>query len=146
MEPILEQAEQAGSRCVLRRAKILIAEDNPEARIFLRAILKAFGYDVIEAGDGAEAIRQAFLAHPALILMDLMLPRVDGVAAAREISASRETSDIPIVAISAYCGLSSGMTREAMEAGCVECIAKPIEISVLQNTVEKWLSGWPAVQ
>lgn len=126
----------------MEHRKILIVEDNPDARLFLRAILRAEGYDVIEAKDGEEAVAKAINDHPELILMDLMLPVLDGLEATKRLTTSRSTRDIPIVAVTAYAGLA-GMTKEAMEAGCVDCLPKPIELSKLQSMVERWLSQSP---
>src|SRR5690606_13964869 len=78
-------------------ATILVAEDHLDSRDALRALLEAFGYQVIEAVNGREAIRLALELRPDVILMDIMMPELDGFEATRELRRHARTRAIPII-------------------------------------------------
>jgi CheY-like chemotaxis protein len=115
--------------------KILIVEDHFDSREALKVLFEAFGYDVSEAANGREAIARASADHPNLVLMDIMMPEVDGFAATRairEIPAMRRT---PIIAVTAMDG-----TRDlAMQAGMSDYVLKPVDIRGLLAKVSGWL-------
>ncbi len=92
---------------------ILIVEDNEKNRKLVRDVLQVKGYKTIETETGEEGIRLAQESRPALILMDIQLPGIDGITALRRLRAEPETQDIPIIAVTA-----SAMTnnRESMLA------------------------------
>ncbi len=92
---------------------ILIVEDNEKNRKLVRDVLQVKGYKTIETETGEEGIRLAQESRPALILMDIQLPGIDGITALRRLRAEPETKDIPIIAVTA-----SAMTnnRESMLA------------------------------
>ncbi len=103
-----------------REPLVLVVEDEPQLMRFLRATLPAHGYRVVEARSGAEALVEASTRGPDLVLLDLGLPDLDGVAVARRI---REWSALPIVVISAR-----GQERdkvEALDAGADDYLTKP---------------------
>ena len=81
--------------------KILIVEDDEKSLYLARFILQKQGYEVIEAGDGLEAVDKAFKETPDLILMDLQLPKLDGHEATRRIKADEKSNKIPVVALTA---------------------------------------------
>jgi CheY-like chemotaxis protein len=85
-------------------ASILVAEDNPDSRDALRALLEAYGFFVVEAENGRDAVNQAILARPDLVLMDIMMPIMDGLQATRTLRSSPEFQQVPIVALSAMAG------------------------------------------
>lgn len=105
------------------RPLILIAEDHLDSREALSALLEAFGYQVIKAVDGREAVDLARRAKPDLILMDLMMPELDGFEATRRIRAARETRQTPIITLTAL----SGARQLALDAGADDFIPKPID-------------------
>jgi CheY-like chemotaxis protein len=114
---------------------ILIAEDNPDSRDALRTLLEAYGFQVSEAEDGDRAVARAHEVRPNLILMDIMMPRKDGLQATRELRASPDFRRVPILALTAMAG-----ARElALEAGCDDHLPKPIDIPVLLQTIRQWL-------
>jgi two-component system, cell cycle response regulator DivK len=114
---------------------ILVAEDNPDSRDALRALLEAYGFSVVEAENGEEAIRQAIEANPDLVLMDIMMPVMDGLQATRTLRASAAFRQVPIVALTAMAG-----SRElALNAGCDDYLAKPIDIPNFLKTVRDWI-------
>jgi CheY-like chemotaxis protein len=111
----------------MKRAKqtFLLVEDFEDSRFMMRRLLEMAGYDVVEATDGEQAVELALQAQPALILMDLSLPKLDGLAATREIRRHRELAKTPIIAISAHDSPDS--KSEALAAGCNEYVTKPID-------------------
>jgi two-component system cell cycle response regulator DivK len=114
---------------------ILVVDDFEELRSTLRLWLEQRGYEVVEAGDGDEAIEVARLEHPVLILMDIAMPERSGLYAAYKIRKDPDLSDIPIVAVTAY---AAELHADAIKAGCVACLAKPIdtdELHKLLNTL-----------
>ncbi len=115
----------------------LLVEDFEDSRFMMRRLLELAGYAVVEASDGEQAVALALREKPALILMDLSLPKLDGLAATRQIRQSKAVGDTPIVAISAH---DSPETRtEALDAGCNEYVTKPIDFDQLGALVKRFL-------
>jgi two-component system cell cycle response regulator DivK len=104
--------------------RILLVDDDPDTRVVFRTILEHYGFEVLEAEEGEEALRVAAAGEPQLILLDLSLPVLDGWEVARTLKAEPHTSSIPIVAFSAH-ALESAR-RRALEAGCESYLVKPI--------------------
>ena len=95
------------------------------------------GYRVVEASDGEQAVELAVQKQPALILMDLSLPKLDGLAATRKIREHKLIGKVPIVAVSAH---DSPETRtEALAAGCDEYVTKPIDFDQLDELLKRFL-------
>lgn len=105
--------------------KILIVEDNPINRELLRDLLRARGYKVWEAATGPEALRLVKASPPDLVVMDLQLPGIDGLAVTRAIKAEATTRHVPVVALTAHARKSD--EAKAYEAGCSAYIAKPMD-------------------
>jgi two-component system cell cycle response regulator DivK len=119
---------------------VLVVEDNDDTRTVIRFELEKSGYQVIEARNGQEAIALAERACPDLILMDLNLPKVDGLTAAQAIRRLGEKcADVPILAVTAYD--TYGIEEAAREAGCDAYIKKPIDFPDLEKTVSGFLYG-----
>jgi CheY-like chemotaxis protein len=120
----------------------LVVEDFEDSRFMMRRLLEMAGYEVLEASDGEQAVKIAVDARPALILMDLSLPKLDGLSATREIRKKRILRKVPIVAVSAH---DSPQTRaEALAAGCNEYITKPIDFDILNSVLEHYLKQTPS--
>jgi two-component system, cell cycle response regulator DivK len=119
-------------------AHILIIEDNRDNRDVTELILLDAGYTVVSAGDGLRGLAIALHAHPDLILMDLVLPHLDGWEITRHLKANPATRHIPIIAFTAHV-LPEDIAR-ALAAGCVAVIAKPFEISTFLSQVEAVLA------
>ena len=117
--------------------KILYIEDSPSNRLLVRRILVVEDYEVLEAEDGIIGIELARQEHPALILMDMNLPDVDGYEMTRRIRATPELADIPIVAMTA--NVMEGDREKSLKAGCVGYIPKPIDVDELPRQVERFL-------
>jgi len=116
----------------------LVVEDFEDSRFMMRRLLEMAGYRVLEASDGEQAVKMALDARPALILMDLSLPKLDGLSATREIRKKRALRKVPIVAVSAH---DSPQTRaEALAAGCNEYVTKPIDFDILNSVLERYVS------
>ena len=110
---------------------ILVAEDNPDSRDALRALLEAYGFRVLTATNGEEAVKEALRQRPDLVLMDIMMPVMDGIEATRQLRERPEANQLPIVALTAMAG-----SRElAMSAGCTDYLTKPIDIPVFLQTI-----------
>ncbi len=105
------------------KKKILIVEDDLDIVDLLQSQVKALGYDSIVAGNGKQAVDMATSQLPHLILMDIMLPVMDGLDATRQIRQNPNTSSIPIIAITA---LSSRRDKEkCLQSGCDDYLSKP---------------------
>jgi len=117
--------------------KILYIEDSSSNRLLVRRILEVEDYEVLEAEDGTIGIQIARQEHPALILMDMNLPDVDGYEMTRRICATPELADIPIVAMTA--NVMEGDREKALEAGCVGYIPKPIDVDELPGQIARFL-------
>jgi CheY-like chemotaxis protein len=122
--------------------RILYVEDNEDNVYMLTRRLGRKGYDVVVAGDGAEGVAMARSEAPALILMDLSLPVLDGWEATRQLKATPETREIPVIALSAHA--MSGDREKALEAGCDDFDTKPVEIERLLGKIRALLPGEPA--
>jgi CheY-like chemotaxis protein len=121
--------------------KILYVEDNEDNIFMLTNRLKRKGYEVIVAKDGAQGVEMTRRESPALVLMDLGLPILDGWEAIRQLKTTPETSAIPIVALSAH-AMAADRER-AFDAGCDDFDTKPVEMSRLLQKIEKLLPGEP---
>jgi two-component system cell cycle response regulator DivK len=117
---------------------VLLVEDTEDNRFMMRRLLEMSGYAVVEARNGEEAVRLAREERPQIILMDLSLPIIDGLAATRRIRALPEFADVPIVAVSAHD--TADFHSEAMAAGCNSYITKPIDFGELESLIGRLLS------
>ena len=117
--------------------KILLVEDNEMNRDMLSRRLVRKKYEVLVAVDGREGVEMARSEAPALILMDMSLPVMDGWEATRRIKASPETQAIPIIALTAHA--MSGDREKALDAGCDDYDTKPIELPRLLGKIEALL-------
>jgi two-component system cell cycle response regulator DivK len=122
-----------------RKKKLfLVVEDFEDSRFMMRRLLEMAGYSVLEATDGEQAVELAVQKRPALILMDLSLPKLDGLAATRKIRQHKTAGKIPIVAVSAHDAPESRV--EALEAGCDEYVTKPIDFDHLNALLKRFLT------
>jgi two-component system cell cycle response regulator DivK len=117
---------------------ILIVEDEPKNMKLLRDLLQRFGYEILEASDGEEGVKSAGENIPNLILMDIMMPKMDGLEATRIIKADTKTKHIPIIALTSYA--MKGDRERTIEAGCDGYIAKPVDILEVLKTLEHFLT------
>ena len=116
---------------------VLLVEDTEDNRFMMRRLLEMTGYRVIEAMNGEEAVKLAQTESPNLILMDLSLPVIDGLAATRLIRKLPDFKSTPIIAVSAHD--TSDFQNEAIEAGCNTYVTKPIDFGELEELIAKLL-------
>ena len=118
---------------------ILIVEDEPRNLKLLRDLLQRFGYEILEAPDGEQGVKITMEKIPDLILMDIMMPKMDGLEATRIIKADNKTKHIPVIALTSYA--MKGDREKTLEAGCDGYIAKPIDIQEVLKTIEHFLTA-----
>jgi CheY-like chemotaxis protein len=119
-------------------AKILLVEDNEMNRDMLSRRLVKRGYEVVVAVDGQEGVEKARTETPALVLMDMSLPVLDGWEATRALRADPATRSIPVIALTAHA--MAGDREKAMTAGCDDFDTKPIELERLLGKIEALLA------
>ena len=123
------------------RKKLLIVEDNTELLELMRLGLKQAGFSVSTAANGLEALKKARTLSPDLILLDLVLPELDGFAVCEALRKDNTTSAIPIIMLT---GLTSEFTRYAgMESGADEYVTKPASPGQLLPKIKHWLPHSP---
>jgi len=120
-------------------ATVLLVEDTEDNRQMMRRLLELSGYRVVEAINGVEAVEVANQIRPQIILMDLSLPFIDGLAATRRIRSLPGLSKVPIVAVSALD--SADFHSEALNAGCNAYVTKPIDYPELEDLVNRLLAS-----
>jgi len=123
---------------------LLIAEDDEDNRFTLKVLLEMRGYRVLTAANGQEAISIAEREHPRLILMDLRMPVLNGLAATRQLRqhADPHVRQIPILALSAYDPAQHRAV--AIAAGCNDYVTKPIDYDRLEKLIETFLPAHAA--
>ena len=119
--------------------KILIADDDPIIIKLLQVNLEMEGYDVVTAQDGQDAVEKAGREHPDLVMLDIMMPRMDGWAARQALLADPALKDIPVIFLSARAQQAD--LRKGYEAGVAEYITKPFDPVDLLDVVQKVLAG-----
>jgi CheY-like chemotaxis protein len=119
------------------RPRVLLVDDYPDAREMYSEYLQYSGFDVIEAGNGIEALQQAIEQEPDIILMDLSLPVMDGWEATRRLKADRRTARIPVVALTGHA--LAGISEGARRAGCDAFVTKPCLPEDLVKEIRKVL-------
>ena len=119
--------------------KLLLVEDNEMNRDMLSRRLARRGYDLVFAGDGQLAVELAARESPALILMDMGLPVMDGWEATRRIKADPRTRAIPVIALTAHAMAED--RDKALAAGCDDFDTKPVDITRLLAKIEALLPG-----
>ena len=120
-----------------KQPKILLVEDTEDNRFMMRRLLEMDGYAVVEARNGQEAVRLAETEKPQLVLMDLSLPVIDGLAATRLIRQLPGFAKTPIIAVSAHD--TADFKGDALAAGCNSYITKPIDFAELEELIAKLL-------
>jgi two-component system cell cycle response regulator DivK len=105
------------------RHRVLLVDDYPDAREMYTEYLRFSGFDVVEAGNGIEALQRAIDEEPDIILMDLSLPVMDGWEATRRLKADKRTASIPVVALTGHA--LAGISEGAKRAGCDAFVTKP---------------------
>lgn len=115
--------------------KILVVEDNEENRIMMRDVLRYYGYDVLEAKDGLEGIKMAREHLPDLILLDIQMPVLDGIATKKMLKNDPGTSAIKIIAVTSFAMKGDG--EKLLETGFDDYMAKPVDTRALPEIIKK---------
>jgi CheY-like chemotaxis protein len=116
---------------------ILVVEDNERNRKLLRTILKFRGLEVVECDDGAPALELARKHKPALVLMDIQLPKMDGITALGQLRGDPATKHIPVVAVTA--SVTPNEREKVMAAGFNAYIGKPIDVDAFGEIVDRFV-------
>ena len=113
---------------------VLIVDDHDDTRVMLKTLLGMFGCHAIEAEDGEQALNAAEKAHPDLILLDMKMPRLDGLTVTRLIRSHPNLHEVPIVAVTG--NATPQFQAEALRAGCNCCLVKPIDFDRLEELIQ----------
>ena len=119
--------------------RILVIEDDANTRYAMQFILENAGYQVEFAEAGEKALLAAQHQRPDLILMDIMMPNMDGYQVARMLKAQKQLAHIPVVALTARA--MKGDREKALAAGCNDYLTKPFESKDILSMLEKWLGN-----
>jgi two-component system, cell cycle response regulator DivK len=117
--------------------RILVVEDNEANMYLVTFILRKNGYEIIEARSGEEGLDLATRERPDLIIMDIQLPKIDGLETTRRIRQSEANDMIPIIALTSYA--MTGDREKALQAGCAGYIEKPINPETFMGEIDKYL-------
>jgi len=118
---------------------ILVIEDYSDTRQLLSGMLRYRGFNVVEAEDGLEGLLKASSTYPDLIILDLAMPQMDGVEAARRIHAQPKLARTPIIVISAF--VTKEVEADVRAAGCVAIFPKPFDVKALLAKINATLGG-----
>ncbi|HEY8483378.1 MAG TPA: response regulator [Longimicrobiales bacterium] len=118
---------------------ILIADDHEDSRAIIRTMLEHYGRRVLEAWDGEECLRKARAAHPDVIVLDLVLPILNGWETARALRQDPETAQIPILAFTA--AVLPEQRERAIQAGCDAVLVKPASPTALLSAIDTLLAS-----
>jgi len=117
---------------------VMVVEDYDDIRTMMKVMIELYGYEVLLARDGSEAVENARQYHPDMILMDLSMPGMDGLTATKLIRQTDEQlAHIPIVAIT---GHGRSHAKQAYESGCDKILQKPINFNVLRPMLSAYLA------
>jgi two-component system, cell cycle response regulator DivK len=119
--------------------RILLIEDNEQNRYLVTFLLQARGWEVVHAADGPAGLALAGEIIPALVLLDIQLPGMDGYAVARALRANPKLAAIPVVAVTSYA--MPGDREHCIEAGCTGYLEKPIDPQIFTSQVEAFLGA-----
>ncbi len=117
--------------------KVLIADDNPDSLEIITFQMEMMGYSVIGAKHGQEAVEKAVEENPQLIVMDIMMPKMDGREATRIIRSNPKTQNIPILASTVLFRESD--LKSCIDAGCNDYITKPFTLKQLQGKIQNFI-------
>ena len=122
----------------LRKGTILVVDDDEDSRVMLRTFLELEGYRIVEAGDGEEAVKIACSVQPDLIIMDLNMPKLGGIAASEQIRQFHTLSDVPILtnSSSGKYGMELFLNVSKLGGGYLEYIPKPFNFEYLSELIE----------
>lgn len=118
---------------------ILCIDDEPTQLLLLRLALTRAGHQVIQALDGTTGVEMAQEEQPALVIVDLMMPEMDGASLVERIKSDEATANIPVLVLSAY--VSGDQARRALQNGAEELISKTVSLSDIIDKVNLYILG-----
>lgn len=121
--------------------KILLAEDEPDIRLVMRIALEDEGHRVVMVDDGQAAVDAARADTFDVVLLDVMMPRLDGFEACRELKADARTRDIPVIFLTARS--QEFEVRAGLYMGALGYIIKPFDVFTLAREISQLLAQWP---
>jgi two-component system cell cycle response regulator DivK len=127
---------------MVRPRRVLCVEDRPDHAELVGALLRGAGYKVEYCARGEEVLAQARRFAPDLVLMDINLPGLDGMAATRLLRGHPDTAHIPVLALTAYA--MPGERQKILAAGCADIVTKPMDLPAFLATLDALLSQPPA--
>jgi CheY-like chemotaxis protein len=127
---------------VTSRKKILLVDDSSTALLLSRMVLQGQSYEVVTARDGLEGIEKARQVQPDLILLDVMMPRMDGIEACKRLRDDPGTANIPIIMVTTRG--EEGIAEASYAYGCNEFVTKPVDAAELLAKVRNCLGEWEA--
>jgi two-component system chemotaxis response regulator CheY len=116
---------------------VLVVDDSPTIRGFARLLLRSLDVKVVEAEDGAKALAAARADAPTLVLADVNMPVMDGLALTRELRKDRTLKNVPVLLLTGE--KSEELRQKGREAGANELLTKPLQAAELQAAVRRWL-------
>lgn len=125
------------------KKSILVVDDEWRTREMLRMFLELEGFEVFEAEDGQDAIEKAELYNPNVMILDVMMPRMDGITACKKLRASDKTAALPIIMLSGK--TQEQAIREGLEAGATAYMTKPMSHKELLGNIHAAIHGDPVV-
>ncbi len=117
-------------------SKVLVIEDNDDNRDILKHQLQYLGYEVVEAADGLEGLKQVEQENPDLVIVDVMMPGIDGREVTRRLRAGSKTKDLPILAATVL--FHTEDIHSCLAAGCNDVLSKPFTLQQLKDRLEKF--------
>lgn len=134
----LNDRGQQNDQPALKQFLILVVDDSLDNVIFLSLFLQGEGYRVVTASNGEEAVKLANLTQPNLILMDISMPLLDGLAATRKIRENDALRDVPVIAVTAFS--TEGFRQAAYDVGVEGYLVKPIDLQRMHELVKRLLA------
>jgi CheY-like chemotaxis protein len=130
---------EASTHSTLERGIVLLAEDKIPNILTIGDYLENYGYEVLTARDGLEAIQKAEAAKPDIILMDIQMPVLDGLEAIIRLRRNAEFASTPIIALTALA--MPGDRERCLQAGATEYMSKPVSLKILRQTIKNLLQS-----
>ncbi len=125
------------------KKSVLIVDDEWRTREMLRMLLEMEGYEVFEAEDGLDALEKVSLYKPNVMVLDVMMPKMDGISTCKTLRSNPETADLPIIMLSGKTQEES--IREGLEAGATAYLTKPMSHKELLSNIKAAINGDPIV-